>query len=374
MDASAKKTLTWRVPVLAAVPGIKDVWRGTVAASAPADLPGAGGVLINDGQAGYFRSLYDSALLKDLTARFRQLSSDNQMGLLHDTRALGYAGYEPLTDFLNLAEQADPSMDPKVQDVIAGQLAGIDDLYRGLPGQARFRTFSRNLLAPLFAKVGWDAAAGENQNVTLLRATLLQALSQFDDPSVIAEARKRFAAYLKDSAHIAADTRRSMLVIVAQHADAKTWEQLHALVKTEKDTMARQELYALLGSARDRALAEKALSLALTQEAPITTRPSIVKSVSGEYPEMAFDFVNRHLAAVNAWLERDSRNQFVPNLVSNGNDPKLVPRLKSYAAGHIPPTARNAAVKSESSITFNAQVRAQRLPDVDRWLATRRIQ
>ena len=346
----------------------KDVWRGVVARNIPVEIAGGTGV-VNEGQAGYFRTQYSPALLTALAARFRTLSADDQMGLLNDTRMLGYTGYEPLADFLSLAEQADPAMDSHVQDALTARLQGIDAFYDGLPTQAAFRAFGRRLLNPLFAKIGWDAKAGENQNLALLRATLLDALSEFDDPAVIGEARRRFAAYLKNPSAVAADTRRSMLAIVARHADATTWEQLHALAKAEKSTMAKQEFYGLLGRAHDRALAAKALALALTNEAAVTTRPSIIRNVGGEYPEMAFDFVDTHLAEVNSWLEADSRNQFAPGIASNSNDAGMIAKLKTFADAHIPATARSAVVKATSAIAFNAEVRSKRLPDVDRWLA-----
>jgi aminopeptidase N len=373
MDASAKKPLTWHVPVAARVIGGADVWHGAVTRG-PAVEPGLKtdvGVVVNEGQAGYFRTLYEPKLLKFVAGNFRKLTPENQLGLINDTRALGYAGYAPLDDFMSIAEQADPGMNPHIQDAIASKLAGIDYLYNGLPSQKGFRAFARQLLAPLFAKVGWDAKKGEDQNIALLRDTLLQAMSQFDDPGVIAEARKRFAAYLKDPSHTAPDTRRTILAIVARHADGAVWEQLHALAKAEKNTLAKRELYELLGSTLDPKLAERALALTLTDEAAVTVRPAIISSVSREHPEMAFDFANGHLDLMNAWLEADSRNQFVPNLAANSTDPKMAGKVQAFAKAHIPPTARGDAVKSQSSIEFNAQVKTKRLKDIDHWLAAR---
>ncbi|MBV9990759.1 MAG: M1 family metallopeptidase [Alphaproteobacteria bacterium] len=373
MDASAKAPLTWHVPVAARAIGGAQVWHGAVARGAPVE-PGIKtdvGVVVNDGQAGYFRTLYEPRLLKFVAGDFRKLTPENQLGLINDTRALGYTGDAPLDDFMSIAEQADPGMNPHIQDAIATKLAGIDYLYNGLPSQKGFRAFARQLLSPLFAKTGWDAKKGEDQNIALLRDTLLQALSQFDDPGVIAEARKRFAAYLKDPSHTSPDTRRSMLAIVARHADPAVWEQLHTLAKAEKNTLAKRELYELLGSALDDKLAERALALTLTDEAAVTVRPAIVASVSRDHPEMAFDFANGHLDRMNSWLEADSRNQFVPNLASNSTDPKMAGKVRDFASAHIPSTARGDAVKSQSSIEFNAQVKAKRLKDIDRWLAAR---
>jgi aminopeptidase N len=365
MDDTAKTPLTWQVPVLAGA------WRGTVARGRNATIPAKAGVVVNDGQASYFRTAYDGALMQALAKNFRALSPENQLGLLNDSRALGYSGYEPLSGFLALASQADPSMNPKVLNTLVGRLEGIDDLSEGLPVQKTYRAFARQLLAPIFAKVGWDAKAGEDQNIALLRASLLGALSQFDDPGVVQEARRRFAAYLRNPAAIAADTRHSMLAIVARHADAAAWDALHGLAGKETNTVAKQELYDRLGAALDRTLAGRALALTLTDEVAVTTRPGIIDAVSANYPDMAFDFTLAHLAVVGSWLEADSRTQYVPRLVSNSNDAKMIGRLNAFAQAHIPATARADTVRSASSIAFNAQVRSKRLPDVERWLASR---
>jgi aminopeptidase N len=301
------------------------------------------------------------------------MSAENQLGVLNDSRALGYSGYEPLTDFLSLASQADASMDAQVEDALAARLQGVDRLYDDLPGQNAFRAFGRRLLAPLFAMVGWDARPHESQNITLLRATLLGALSQFDDPAVVAEARKRFSAYLKSPKNMAPDTRRSVIAIVAHHADADEWEHLHALAKGERSTLAKQELYALLGTAKDRQLAQHALDLALSSEAAVTTRPDIVASVGSKYPEMAFDFVSAHLTLVNSWLEADSRNQYAPNIAANAHDAKMIEKLKAFAKAHIPETAQSSAIKAESAIALAVEVRTKRLSDVDRWLSAHAI-
>jgi aminopeptidase N len=365
MDDSAHAPLSWQVPVLVGA------WRGTVTRGAPVAVPAKPGAVVNDGQGGYFRTAYDPALMQALAKGFRGLSPENQLGLLNDSRALGYTGYEKLSDFLELASQADASMNPKVLATLVGRLEGIDDLYRGLPGQAAYRAFARKLLAPVYASVGWDAKPGEDSNVALLRGDLLEALSQFDEPGVTAEARKRFQTYLANPAGTSADTRHTLLLIVARHADEATWNTLHDLAKKETNTLAKQELYGRLGRALDRKLADRALAITLTSEVAVTTRPGIIDSVAVEYPDAAFDFTLAHLALVDSWLEADSRTQYVPRLVSNSNDAGMIAKLNAFAAAHIPATARADTVRAASSIAFNAQVRAKRLPDVDKWLAGR---
>jgi len=323
---------------------------------------------VNAGQSGYFRTLYSSDTLKPVIAHFAQLSPEDQLGLIDDTRALGYSGYQPLSDFMGIASKANAAMDHAVLASLVGRLQGIDQLYNDLPEQAAYRAYGRKLLDPIFATVGWDAKPGESQNTALLREQLISALAEFDDPAVMAGARKRFAAYRANRDALTPDLRHSVLGAIAQHADATTWEQLHKLAKATTNSLEKQQYYRFLGSAWDRGLARRALDLALTDEAVVTTRPNIIAAVSGRYPDLAFDFTVTHWDRIRAMLEPDSRNQYVPRLVTAAYDPALIGKLQAFADKNIPANAREATVKAKAAIAYYAKVRKDRLPEVDRWL------
>ncbi len=166
-DKSGKAKRTWDVPVIVKVPGSKYEWRGLVSAGHPAHLSLAAGAVpvVNAGQGGYYRTLYAGPLAHSVAEHFTALSPADQLGTLADASALGFAGYEPLSNFLDLAEKAAPGMDPLVLRSIAGSLAGLDRYYRGLPGRAAFRAYATGLLDPVFAQVGWTAKTGEGPNV-----------------------------------------------------------------------------------------------------------------------------------------------------------------------------------------------------------------
>jgi aminopeptidase N len=370
-DASGKVDSLWHVPVTVAGLDSHIIWRGIVSRDAPADvkLPAGTAPIVNAGQSGYFRTLYSPDTLKPLAAHFAQLSAVDQLGLINDSRALGYSGYQPLTDFMDIAAKADATMNHAVLATLVGRLEGIDTLYNDLPGQAAYRAVGRKLLDPIFATVGWDAKPGENQNTALLREELIDALSEFDDAAVIAGARKRFAAFLANHDALAPDLRHSVLQAVAHHADAATWEQLHQLAKTTTNSLEKEQYYRLLGSVWDRKLAQHALDLAMTDEAVVTTRPNIIRAVSQRCPDLAFDFTVAHWDRVRQMLEPDSRNQYVPRLVSGAYDQALEARLQAFADKNIPASAREEVVKAKAAIAYYAQVRKNRLPEVDRWLA-----
>jgi len=371
-DESGRQPSVWHVPVRVQPlsPAGASAWQAVVSRATPQQVPvdALQGAVVNAGQAGYFRSLYTSEWLKPLMTRFSRLSSEDELGLVNDSYALGAAGYEPLTDFVALLAQAQPGMDPSVLRACAEKVASLDLLYQELPGQPEFRAFARRLLHPILARVGWTGPDDESQNASLLRQTLLATLSEIDDPEVIAGARGRFATSLRDAATLSGDLRSSVLSIVAEHADARTWERLHGMARQTDSSLEKQFLYQILGSALDLSLARRALEIAVSDEAPVTIRPEIIASVAERHPQLAFDFTLAHLGNVLEAIEPDSRTIFVPQLVSHSSDIELIPRLRAYADEHIPPTARAAVLQAEAEIAFHASIRAQRLPEVSRWL------
>ncbi|MFI4967321.1 MAG: M1 family metallopeptidase [Gammaproteobacteria bacterium] len=371
VDDSAKARGTWHVPVTVSSAGGSMLWQGLVSADKPADVavPAGTVAVINAGQAGYFRTLYDAASFAKIAGDFQVLQPADQMGLLNDSSALGYAGYEPLSDFLALTTRVTPDLHPRVTEDVVARFDHLNFLYEGLPGQAAFQAYARSVLDPVLAKLGWEAVPGEDQNSAVLRTTVIMVLGELDDPAVVAEAQKRFAAYLKDPTSLTPDLRRDVLRIVAEYADAATWDQIHTLAKDAKSNLEKRELYVLLGTTLDKDLAAKALDLSLTDEMPVTSRPGMPGAVSGHHTDMAVDFVAAHADFFDSLLEPDNRAGYLARIASQSRDLGTIQKLDDYAAKRIPKDARGVVVRAESTIRENADVRAKRLPDVDTWLA-----
>ena len=168
---------------------------------------------------------------------------------------------------------------------------------------------------------------------------------------------RRFEAYVQNPSSLDADLRDSVLEIIAEHADAKDWDQLHALAKAAKSSLEKQDLFVRLGYVHDPALARRALQLALGDEAPLTVRPAIVRAVSVHFSGLAVDFAIAHADVLAVSLEPDSRAQFVPRLASNANDPAMIATLRAYAAAHIPASAQGDVVKAAAAISYKAEIR-----------------
>ena len=313
-DRPDKQALAWRVPVIASVIGTGADARTVVSGGkGTLDVPGCGPVVVNAGQTGYYRTLYAPAQFAEVRNGFAKLEAIDQLGLLNDVWALGMSGLQPASDYLDLAAATPVEADPKIWGEIAGSFASLDAYYAGdAARRAKFRTFAIAKLAPVFARIGWNAQAGEADPVTILRSDLIGTLGQLGDPAVIAEARRRYAAQATDPAAMPTALRRTILAVVALHADAATWEQMHAAAKVEKTPLVKDMLYSLLSIAKDKALAQRALELALTDEPGATNSAGMIGTVAGQHPDLAFDFAMAHRAQVETKVDSSSRSRYFP--------------------------------------------------------------
>ena len=368
-DRPDKQPLSWRVPVIAQTVGGEPARTVIDGGAGSLQVPGCGTVVVNAGQSGYYRTLYSPGQFADIRDDFADLAPIDQLGLMGDTWALGMAGLQPASDYLELAAATPVDADPQIWGDIAGSLEGLHHYYRGdEAGQARLDAFGIATLAPVFARVGWEASSDESAPVAILRTQLIGTLAELGDDSVIAEARRRYAARDTNPDAMPAALRKTILAVVASHADAATWDQLHASARTEKTPLVRDQLYALLSSARDPALAQRALELALTDEPGQTNSAGMIGTVAGQHPDLAFDFAVAHRGQVDAKVDTTSRSRYYPGLGSYSSDPKMIDKITAYADQHIADSSRRATETAIANIRYRMQVRDERLPAISTWL------
>jgi len=368
-DRPDKQPLSWRVPVIAQAIGGNAPVRAMVSdGHATLEVPGCGPVIVNAGQSGYYRTLYSPEQFSAISDSFAKLATIDQLGVMKDSWALGLAGLQPASNYLDLAKVAPVDADPQVWGDIADNLDTLDAWYRGdTARQAKLRAFAIARLAPVFARVGWDARKDEPAPVTVLRAKLLKTLGSLGDAAVIEQARHRYSAGDADAMPV--ELRKSILAVVASHADNATWVRLRAEAKAEKTPLVKDELYNLLATADDAALARRALELAITGEPGATNTAGMIRTVSETHPDAAFAYAVAHREQVDKVVDSTSRSRYYPYLGNNSLDPAMIGRIKAFADAHIAAGSRRAAETVMANIVYRIKVRDERLPEIDAWLA-----
>ncbi|MCB1568955.1 MAG: M1 family metallopeptidase [Xanthomonadales bacterium] len=369
VDHPDKEPLHWFVPVTVQALGGEPI-RTLVDGKASVNLPGCNApVLVNAGQKGYFRTVYAPRDFKALTAHFDRLTVADQAGLIMDASAMATVKLQPESDALDLYMQLPMAAAPELWQMATRSLAGIDDLLKNdKPRQAAFRRFALTRLAPKFEELGWEKREGDSSSIQQLRTGIIRTVGSLGDERVLAEARRRFDAFLADPTTLSPELHRTVLGMVAYNADAAIWDRIHALAKQEKSSMLRNQYYRLLAFAKDEALAKRALDMAMTDEPGATLSASMISGTAWEHPDMTFDFAVAHREHIDTLVDSTSLAGYYPSLGAASDDIKMIDKIKAFAEQHIAATSRRDADEVVNGIRTRLKLREQRWPAIDAWL------
>jgi len=164
------------------------------------------------------------------------------------------------------------------------------------------------------------------------------------------------------------ELRKSILYVVASHADAATWDKLHAQAKAETTPLIKDELYSLLSTSEDETLAKRALDLSLTPEPGATSSAGMISGVSRRHADLAFDFAVAHRDQVDKLVDSTSSSRYYPSLGAASVDPAMIGKIEAYSQAHIAVSSRRAADTAIAGIRYRMMIRDKRLPAIDAWL------
>lgn len=367
-DARDASPLSWHVPVKGQVVGGGEA-SVILNGKGRLEIPGCGAYIVNLGQAGYYRSLYPRENISALAKDFTKLAPIDQTGLLADNWELGLGGYQPMTRALDLID----AVPDTAHDAVLAELPGyVQSVYAMFDGdealQQRFLPYASARLTPVLARVGLDAQPGEGPQIPLLRQNLITALGDMGDPTIVAEARRRFAALELNPAALDGPLKYVWLGVVAQHADKPTWDRLRAMANATPSALDRAQAFTILGKAKDRSLADEALKLALTDEPGKTNSAALVGAVAAEHDAKAVDFVLHNMDAYEKLVGLATRNQMVARLGGGSGDLEMADKLNAYADQYLTAESRKVTDRAIAAVRARAVTWARVKPEILYWI------
>jgi puromycin-sensitive aminopeptidase len=219
----------------------------------------------NAGAVGFYRVSYAVPELMALGAVLDKgvLSAPERISLLADTWWLMRAGQGSVGESLELIQKLSVERSAAVMSTALGQL---EQLGRNLvtdPNRHAFRGYVTTLLAPSAKELGWQPATDESPDRQELRAAVLATLGDLaDDATVIAEARRRLAAYEHGTTDaLDPSVLGAAIDMVAAHGDGAVWEDLRAHYVSAKTPELRQLYLSGLTAFREAPLIARTLEL-----------------------------------------------------------------------------------------------------------------
>ncbi len=356
----------WLVPVIY---GSGPSPERTLLGATPTEVKFTGLPLFNAGGSGFYRLGHDTTLLTLLLDHLDELSATERYNLVADTWAATVACRSPLTVFTEVVARLGNEEDPNVWAVVIGAV-GLLDLVAAPERRSAVAQHIGTLLAPVFARVGWEARVGEDEQVPLLRASLVAALGNLaEDAAVIAEARRRFTLDIAGSEELPADLASAILGVVAAHATPEEFAAILTRYRTPRSPADEVRHLNALPNVRDPALATTVRELCRTevrsQNAPYVlgamlrsrdVGPDTFAFITEHFDELAERFpdnsIHRMLEGVSGLVHFDATGH-----------PLLLEEVRTFVRARVPGARARLVEQSlerlDVNVRFAVSVREQ---------------
>ena len=251
------------------------------------------------GGAGYYRLLYEGDLGSKL-ADAGVLSLEERVNLVLNVQTLFSAGLLGPEQALPLAIRFATSDDHQ----IAGAAINIFGSARLLVKEDQQSAFE-HLIGQTFAdkarRLGWTAAASEDDDTRLLRSLLLQTVLTWGrEKDFDAQARSLTIKWLADRKSLDPLLARGIVNSAARKGDKELFTALRAAAEELTDVSERAIATASLAAVVDPQIAREALEWVLTTNRPPNERMGVLVGI-GAKPETAhvmWDFLTQHYSTL----------------------------------------------------------------------------
>ena len=363
--------LFWQIPLTYSVAGEKRAtWLMTDKTAALENIPTDRALKLNVNGAGNYRVEYDEPSWELLLKSLSTLSLEDRVNLMSDAWALVQAGRAPASLYFGLIEKLPASTDLAECEQIINVLDFVNGLLVGSSEREKFQRYAQSLLRPVFARLGWDPKPDEPPNAGRLRASLISALGDLNDPEIIARSRERFEKYLVDPASLPPDLRGPVLAAVGRYANQKTWTTLHELGLRTTSIEDKQNCYDALACATDPKLVKKTLAIALTDELPTSRALFLVSRVARDsgHPDIAWEFAAANMKALLAKVDAAGANRYAPSLFTFFSDSSRSDEIKNYAKKNLARASASEVAKAVDEIQFRAEFKKRLATQLNLWM------
>ncbi|HEY4039483.1 MAG TPA: M1 family metallopeptidase [Burkholderiaceae bacterium] len=330
---------------------------------------------VNAGAVGFYRTQYDSDTLRVNTRGFGSLSWGDRIALLDDQWALVESGAQKLPSYLALVEAMGSDVNERAWGQVTRSLGSIEYDERGTPGHEAFAAYARSILKPVADRLGWQEEPADTPGIRKLRRTVIGDLGAWGDPEVIAEARKRFASFVADHSTLSADDQAMVLSIVARHADAAAFQQLHNVARGAANETELRRYFTAIMQVADAQLAAQAANLALSEEVPpqaASVRLQLMVSLNDANPQLAWTTFNRNVDPVMAphgQYRALILAQYVPQIFWNSVAPG---ELETWIKTQVPADMAPVIARGMEEARFQLAEKSVLVQAADEYLASRR--
>ncbi|KAF8261355.1 leucyl aminopeptidase [Lactarius quietus] len=255
----------WQVPlglVTAAAPGQASVDNGALLDTREAEytVDTSKPFKVNADNNGVYRVLYTPTRLAAIASEAAKpdsiFSLSDRIGLVHDSFALGKAGYLQLSAALNLTHELRAEKEYLVWDSIDTNLNSIIYMWWERKTVAeQLKGFRRALCLPLIETLGLEYSKDDTADITQLRTLAVTGAAAAGDPATVKLLLDRFTKYIAgDASAIPVDLLTITLTTAVKHNGAPAYDAVLKLFENPKTPSIKVAAIRGLTSSADAAL------------------------------------------------------------------------------------------------------------------------
>lgn len=252
------KDRTWPVPLHGASSQIPESLQGKELSF---DYTDEQAFRLNAGGTAHFITQYDASLLADIVRDIDTLSSVDTLNFLHEQVLLAKAGMQSYAAIIPLLNNFKTETNEAVWSIVS---LAINEIKRFVEteeaAEQKLKNLVSEVIAVQYARLGWDAISGEDENDVKLRSIII-ALSLYAElPASLEEAKQRYLAGPIDTLDPELRTTIMANAVRREISDDVIDVLLTAYPKVTSSEL-RDDIAAALTSTRNKAVIERLLGL-----------------------------------------------------------------------------------------------------------------
>lgn len=368
--AAKKEAAVWPIPLLPSEP------------IEPATLTKAGQTIknttfsddfvLNHNRTSFYRATYDATHLEKLATAVTagQLGDLDRLGLLSDAFEAAKAGYGSTVDALKLLEAYAGEDSAVVWDIIAGGIGSIRVVMDDDAVRHGLKPFVRQLAAQQLTRLGWEETPGDSHFDRLLRPTILGLSSYGEDPTVVHEAKQRFAA-MSQPEDLHPDLRGVIYGTVARTGNDVDFDKLLAMHDSSASSEERVTLAGALTGFEQPELIARALAHVTTDQVRLQDAPYwIAYSFGNRHARRAtWEWMTTHWDWLLANLGTDLSFYRMPIYAGRGfSDTAFLPEFTTFFEHHMSPAFERPVKQAIETIEWQAAWRTRDLEAIKQHL------
>jgi aminopeptidase N len=321
---------------------------------------------------GYYRIKYDSATFADMTRNAeKNFSPSERIVLVRDAWAAVRAGQQPIGDFLHLADALSSDRNSAVVRQMDQELEYIGDYLVSDTDRAQYQEWVRSLLNPILKEVGWQPAAGEDENRKALRTDVMYTLGYTGrDPEVLNRAGQLAQKSLQDPSALDPSIRSTVFALAAVNGDKNFYDQLMAHLKAANGSPQEYYRYMFtLAQFTDPALLQQTLQFALSPSVRSQDTLILISAVMGNPAgeKLGWDFVQSHWEQIKKVMGGYNTGGIVAT-TGSFCDAGLKNDVRQFFARHPVPDAERSYRQAQETAGYCIDLKASQTPALASWL------